>query len=217
MNSDSIDKIVTKYFAALTWSPFSYKKKTYKPKLLKVSPLLLRDYTCPPQCGGCCFKFTLDYIPGEDMPKGVQKRTIEFDGRGVDVWSDLQVGNTGSRCRHLLVDGRCGIYPKRPFSCDFELIRVLEGPDSFLLTQKLFGRGWSYPRVDGGTGALCEMLDVNSKGAHEVHRKLGRLQAWAEHFWLPTRIPTVMEIIERGHLREQVTLFHSYVRIGFGL
>lgn len=203
MQNDSVDKIIERYFATVAKKPFSYKGKTFQPKPLNVSPLLLRDYTCPPGCGGCCFKFTLDYLPSEEKPEGVVKRHVEFNGRSVEIWSDAQEANDTNRCRYLLRDGRCGTYLVRPFSCDFELIRVLTNEDPVrpnILTQKLFGRGWSYARTDGGKGAKCEMLPVSEKSVKEVIRKLKRLQDWASHFKCVTWVPEIIQLVESGHL-----------------
>lgn len=223
MQIDSIDKIVTRYFAAVTRIPFTYNGVRYEPKTLRVSPLLLRDYTCPPGCGGCCFKFTLDYLPFEDKPEGVKRRTIDFNGRQIEIWTDPQLANETSRCRHLQPkDGRCGIYPFRPFTCDFELIRTLHSEDPKIpnsLTQKLFGRGWSYPRVDGGKGALCEMTPVTEKSIAEVIRKLNRLKRWADHFGLDTWAPNLIKIVENGFLAtaRRPVIFKPKPRLGFGL
>ena len=228
LHNDSLDKIITRYFATVTREPFSYNDKLYTPRPLKISPLLLRDYTCPPGCGGCCFKFTLDYLPTEGRPTGAKQRWVEFSGRSVEIWSDAQAANETNRCRHLEPGtGRCGIYAIRPFSCDFELIRTLQpveiGSDEYrpnILTQKLFGRGWSYPRVDGGKGALCEMLPASEHSIKEVLRKLGRLQQWANHFKLSTWVPNIVKLVKTGALQRSghhIVLSNTMPEIGFGL
>ena len=221
LHNDSIDKIVSRYFATVTRESFTYKGVKYHPKTLKVSPLLLRDYTCPPMCGGCCFKFTLDYLPSEDKPDGVVKRVVEFNGRRVEIWTDSQFANDTTRCRYLQRQtGRCGIYSVRPFTCDFELIRTLSSENDAdkpnTLTQKLFGRGWSYPRVDGGKGALCEMTPVSPKSVAEVIRKLKRLAAWTDYFWLDTWLPELVKIIEQGRLTRPIAFYPKEAK-GFGL
>lgn len=204
LHNDSVDKIVERYFAAVTRVPFVYKGKEYLPKPLKVSPLLLRDYTCPVGCGGCCFKFTLDYLPDDPRPTALERRMVEFNGRPIAIYTDTQTDNDGPRCKHLTREGRCGIHGKHPFSCDFELIRTLAFEDADrpnVLTQKLFGRGWSYQRADGGKGALCEMLDVTPKSIMEVVRKLERLKKWTDHFKLKdTWLPEIIRLINNGTL-----------------
>lgn len=197
---DSVDKIVTCYFAVLARRPFVYKGRVFKPKPVRVSPALLRGYTCPVGCGGCCPRFSLDYLPDEEHPSGVLPRAIAFDGRAVLVYSDLQVDHNEHHCRNLRkVDGRCGIYPVRPFSCDFELIRTLlasstDRPNT--LTQKLFGRGWAMLRVDDERGALCEMTPADHASVDDVVRKLQRFQQWADHFGVDTWVPDLINRLE---------------------
>lgn len=209
MNADSVDKIVTRYFACLTRAPFTYKGKEYLPKPVTVSPLLLRGYTCPEGCGACCLKFSLDYLPSEDRPKGCAPRCIDFNNKEVVVYTDFQPNNDGTYCRHLRrEDGRCGIYPVRPFSCDFELIRPLifkeeTRPNS--LTQKLYGRQWNMPRVDGERGGLCEMTPVTQETRTEVVRKLKRLRLWEEHFGVVSWTGDIIALIEAKLLTSDVT------------
>lgn len=222
MQNDSTDKIIERYFSTVAREAFTYRGKRFVPKQLKVSPLLLRDYSCPSGCGGCCFKFTLDYLPTDPMPKeGLIKRFVEFSDRQVPIYTDFQHENETNRCRYLMKDGRCGNYPTRPFTCDFELIRTLQAeqedsPRPNVLTQKLFGRGWSYQRTDGGKGALCEMKPVSPKSVAEVIRKLKRLQQWTDHFRLKTWTPDLISLIERGHL-DRAIVFDPKQNAGFGL
>lgn len=200
--TDSIDKIVNTYFACVTNTKFEYKGATYEPQALRVSPMLLRDFTCPAGCGGCCPRFSLDFLPGEDRPENTKERAIEFNGKFVRVFSDKQDDHDGIKCKNLnLQDGRCGIYTHRPFSCDFELIRFLVSGNpekrKNQMTQKLFGRGWNMLRVDGERGALCEMTPPDIKSVSEVKRKLKRLKMWTDYFGVvDTKVPKVLEWIE---------------------
>lgn len=199
---DSVDKVVMTYFSCMTNVPFTYKGITYEPRELRVSPMLLRDFTCPEGCGGCCPRFSLDYLPGEAMPHNTKERVVEFDGRGIVLYSDMQNDHNSVKCRNLnWENGRCGIYTHRPFSCDFELIRFLVSGDPSKrknqLTQKLFGRGWNMLRVDHERGALCEMTPVTNASIAEVKRKLNRLKSWTEYFGLvDTKVQSVLNWIE---------------------
>lgn len=207
MHNDSVDKIITRYFATVAREPFTYEGKEFKPKPLKVSPLLLRGYTCPPMCGGCCLRFSLDYLPSEPQPKNLVKRTVTFNGKLFTIHSDLQEENESRNCKYLMKDGRCANYPTRPFTCDFELIRTLqfESDDRpHVLTQKLYGRGWSYERVDGGKGALCEMTPVTQETRDDVIRKLERLKKWTDYFHLKTWLPEVIKLIQTNRLQSQI-------------
>lgn len=197
MKADSVDKVVMQYFGAVTARQFIYKDVTYGVPRLTVSPLLLRGYTCPMGCGGCCPRFSLDYLPGEDQPRGTRPRTVRFNGYEVIIWSDTQEDHDSPRCRNLRQeDGRCGIHVRRPFSCDFELIRFMSRPGTAHMSQRLFSRGWNMKRTDGGQGAKCEMLPADPETVADVIRKLGRLTEWAQHFGIPTRVPRIIDWIE---------------------
>lgn len=186
MASDSIDKIVIGYFAKLTKSPFTYKNKTYIPKNLRVSPDIFRGYTCPAKCGGCCPKFSLDYLPFEEKPYDLIERYIDINGKKYKIWSDLQEENLSAKCKNLNREtGRCNIHKKHPFSCDFELIRFLQFEKSSRpnqLTTRLFGRGWKMTRISGERGALCEILPITDETKKDVMRKIQRLKMWCEYF-----------------------------------
>ncbi|MHC1763741.1 MAG: YkgJ family cysteine cluster protein [Verrucomicrobiia bacterium] len=204
MHNDSVEKILERYFATVTRQPFRFRGTEYRPKPLKVSPLLLRGFTCPENCSGCCMKFTLDYLPSEEKPEGLTERMIEFNGNSYPIWTDAQKDNPEEWCRHSnRTNGRCSIYSVRPFSCDFELIRTFQyaGDKPNVLTQQLFGRGHSYQRVHGEKGALCEMLPPNETTVAAVVRKLERLKAWTDYFGLnDTWIPKILAIIKAGAL-----------------
>lgn len=184
--SDSLDKIVLAYFAAVTTHPFVWHSTRVEPKAMKFGPALLRGFTCPAGCGGCCPKFTLDYLPQEPAkPFGVTPRVVEFDGRPVRLFSDMQPDNDTDRCRNLnLGTGRCGIHGKQPFSCDFELIRFFQHDTHWTVREALFGRGWNMRRTNGGRGALCTITDADAATAQDVARRLDRLTLWADHFGL---------------------------------
>jgi hypothetical protein len=192
---DTLDKIVATYFAAVTAEPFTYRGKQYTPMTLHVSPLLLRGFTCPSECGGCCPRFTLDWLPSEPRPDGVRRRSVMLNGNSIPVYTIIQGAEPDRHyCNYLLEpSGRCGIHGKHPFSCDFELIRIsMHSGNTARLNTRLFGRGWSYLRVDGGTGAKCSITPATEDTATDAIRKLERLMQWSDHFKLKTRIPTII-------------------------
>lgn len=184
--NDSIDKIV-KYFSACTTVPFTYKKRQILPKELIVSPLLFRGFKCPENCGACCPVFSLDYLPEEPRPEIAIPREIHLNETKKRIWSVLQTENQNHHC--LFVDmknARCLNHPKRPFSCDFELVRFLQYKNHFRLTQQPFGRAWALTKVDGSEGAACIIDSSPSKEASEdALRKLNRLRDWMIYFGLP--------------------------------
>lgn len=196
---DSIDKIVTVYLASVCSEPFTYKGVKYTSRPVTVSPLIFRGFTCPAHCGGCCPRFTLDYLPSEAAPYPLQQREIPIDNRLVKVLSDMQETNPNHHCKNLeRITGRCLIHGKHPFSCDFELIRFISFRRKISLTQKLFGRGWAMKRVDGKRGALCQMIEPDEYSVAEVVRKLKRLKQWADYFGIKTRLDIIINWARNG-------------------
>lgn len=194
--TDSIDKIIQVYFASVNLDSFTYKGRTFIVKPLYVSPNILRGFTCPIGCGGCCPRFSLDYLPMEEKPDNATARKIKIDDREVEIFSDLQEDHQDHFCRNLnKTDGRCGIYLKRPFSCDFELIRFFQSDDSTRVSQQLFGRGWQFLRIDDGRGAKCEITPADQETTKETIRKLKRLETWTHHFGISTKVPRILDWI----------------------
>lgn len=191
---DSVDKIIQSYVAAVCAAPFEYKGHVYEVPSLHVSPLMLRGFTCPEGCGGCCPVFSLDYLPSEKHPYELHYREVLVNGVACAIYSDLQAGVEGPHCANLRKhDGRCGIHGAHPFSCDFELIRFLEYSGEFRAVTRLYGRGWNMLRVDGQRGALCTITPCSQDAVDEVVRKLQRLAQWCEHFGVPHRINLIVQ------------------------
>ena len=201
-HNDSIDKIVSSYFQVIAKEVFTYKNKTYQPKALRISPNLVRGFTCPPNCGACCPVFSLDYLPLEVQPAGVLKRKVSFNGHEIVLYSDLQKYNHGRHCSKIdMITARCEIHGNQPFSCDFELIRtgVFADPNSpNVIGQRLYGRAWALTKCDGSKGALCEMTPSDATSISEVRRKIVRLQQWADHFHLSNWCPEILEWVDAG-------------------
>jgi hypothetical protein len=204
---DTLEKIVGVYLAGVCDEPFVYEGRRYEPKPLIVSPLLLRGHTCPAMCGACCGNFSLDYLPSEDAPKETSVRRISISGRTADVFSDRQHDVSDRWCRNLEREtGRCRIYEHRPMACDFELLRFLLYEDRVLLIQKLYGRAWAMHRLDGGLGTRCEMLPKDPERVSAVIRKLRRLEDWANHLRITTRILKIIHWIETDNCESPLRL-----------
>lgn len=213
LHVDSVDKIIETYFALVTIRAFTFKGSTYRLRQLQVSPGLFNEFQCPAGCGGCCKKFSLDYLPEpiETHPYRLKARTIEFDGHTVTVYSDQQRSNTGDMCRNLdHANGRCTIHGVHPFSCDFEVIKFFTSNSPTRLprlTQQAYPRGWSYDRTDGTKGgAKCLRLGKTepanqsnpSHTVNEVVRRLKRLKDWTDHFGIETKLPAVIAWTQQG-------------------
>lgn len=201
---DSLQKVVDVYFASVAAEPFTFAGNEYLPKKIKVSPSLLRGFSCVENCGACCRDFTLDFLPSEKEAwhpndDHIQLRIVNFSGRDVEMYTDWNLENPVDkfnkiRCKHLnMNNGRCGIHMRHPLSCDFELLRFFVSKDSVRLGHQLFGRGWNMQRVtDGERGALCSMLDRTEEDRQDSIRKLERLKGWTDHFGLKTHLETII-------------------------
>src|ERR1700733_5042216 len=101
---DSIDKIVESYFAVVTNEDFEYKGKIFTKRPLVVSTNIFRGFTCPIRCGGCCPRFSLDYLPIEERPYVMPARRIVFNANEIIIHSDLQEDNSNHHCKNLIMD-----------------------------------------------------------------------------------------------------------------
>lgn len=231
---DSVDKVVQRYFACVTLERFEYKGVTYEPKPLKVSSgIFTRRMTCVLKCGACCSKFTLDWLPSESeklesIKFRLSRRLVSFNGRSIEVLSDVQSDNGEYHCRNLnKVNAACDIHPFNPLSCDFEPLRFSQrvdetSPEPNHFTNRPFGRGWQMKRFDGEKGAMCEWRDDLKKDSEwnkEVVRKLRRLQDWSDHFGVRTVIPEVIVWLNSGPHPNSLLVGASVERRseGFGL
>lgn len=198
-HTDTFGKIVG-YFAMVTKDPFVYNGKIHCPKPLRVSPDIARGYTCPEKCGGCCPRFSLDYLMSEDRPGGCTARQATLNSVTVTIMSDRQTHNTDHHCKYLNQEsGRCLIHERNPFSCDFELIRFAKFASNARpnqVTTRLFGRGWQLLKVNGERGASCEILPVTDESRAHTIRKLKRLERWAREFGLNTKVKDIIKWLE---------------------
>src|SRR5687768_2980049 len=105
MPMDSAEKVFTSYFPAVTKKPFTFKKVTYQPQPLRVSPQIFRGFECKENCGGCCRKFSLDFIPTEKLPEGytgLKERTVVVNGKNFILLTDPNEDGTDDYyCKHL--------------------------------------------------------------------------------------------------------------------
>ena len=191
---DSMDKVVGTYFTAVTRQPFTYKNRVYAPKPLYVAPSFFHEYRCVLNCGGCCPRFSLDYLPTDPRPESLTaRRSVIVNGKEIQIFSHVQKPEaSATHCDHYQ-EGVCKIHGLQPFSCDFETLRFVHFKDKTWLGVRPFGRGWNMLRGDGKRGALCEFPRVPTEFAKlEGIRKLKRLKEWTDAFELPTYLPEVI-------------------------
>jgi len=204
LHSDTLDKVFGTYFALVCAEPFTYKGRKYEPSGLQVSPMIFRELDCPANCGACCYKFTLDYLPHEPRPMNhhMEERLVSVSGKVYKVVSDLQDDRKGKHfCRHVKQeDGRCSVHGWHPFSCDFEVLRFLTRKEGSLnvLTNMCFTRGWKMTKVDGTRGILCSMSDFTRDAIPSAVHKLNRLKEWMEYFEVPHKLDKIIAWVECG-------------------
>jgi len=175
---------------------------------VQLSKNFFRDYSCPPKCGGCCPRFSLDYFEGsqrwEDFKKQYPDQVKHFTRREVDgvaIWSDLQKDHDDYHCKHLnKEDGRCGIHKANPFSCEFELNKFITFKEKkkSILINKLFGRGWNLKRIDGERGALCEMLPYKHEKTVRDVELLEELEWISDRFGVVTKLTPITKFIREN-------------------
>lgn len=204
MFNNSLDKVVLTYFRTFAQDTFEYNgQEVTPPPSTVISPLLWRGFTCPEMCGGCCPRFSLVYLPQEDRPYDMPEKSYSFNGNQVVFREDSQTDHNDHYCRNLKKDdGRCGIHGKQPFSCDFELIRIVASKERSWVGTRLFGRGWAFKTVDGGKGAKCTITEVDDSSRSDVLRKLRRLRQWMDYCGIKN---SLQQVIAHGSSSEWAT------------
>ena len=213
---DSIMK-VAHYLAMIAEEPFTFDGVQFVPPgRLAVSPTFWRDYTCPPNCGGCCRAFSMDYWTWEypaflDTYPAVAEQfgaySVAVNGCEFVYYSNRGVARSRFKsklyCQFLdPVSGRCSIHDFSPFSCQFELNKLQFFPkrDLCFLGKKVFRNGWQFRRVDGGVGALCAMVPISAETVEVVKRRdiplLRRLAEMADRFGIGHSGEKLIEYLE---------------------
>lgn len=205
-NRDSFDKIISTYFVGLAKESFIYNGKQYDPpESLVLSKSFYKKDNCVEFCGGCCSRFSLDYLPSEKQAiKNVKlvKRIVHFNNKKFKLFSDLQIDHAAHHCRYMSKkNGYCDIHNHSPLSCDFELLRIIhyQSSNKIALMNKMYGRGWNMLQYDEKErGAKCYFTD--DFDLKEMTRKLLRLEDWFKHFKIKSHIPLILELIKHGYI-----------------
>lgn len=206
--TNSIDKIVGTYFAAVSRAPFTYKGVVYAPRPLRVYPSIVRSHDCPPDCAACCQIFTLDYLPDEEKPANARPEWIEFNGSRYLIHRISPESTAASHCQYVGAHARCEIHGTHPFSCDFEPVRVEIGVvrNYNMMGVEHYGRKQAFTRITGESDVLCVFGPPTSESISDVVRKLRRLKDWTDHFQLTdTWIPDILEYIEDGQWARDIS------------
>lgn len=171
-------------------------------KEVQLSPKFFRSYQCTKKCCACCPKFSLDYFEGPrwegfkarypDKLKFFQKRVLN----GVQIYSDFQEDNKNYFCRFLdLTTGKCTIQDYKPFSCNFEIIKISKLKGGGILIKKKFSRGWNLKRLNGQKGAQCKILPFNYSEFLEDLNLLRELNVISTQFGIKTKLPSIINFL----------------------
>lgn len=206
MYNDSVNKIFETYIGQIVKKETEILGVVYQPRNIYVGLNVFRDVGCPSDCGGCCSRFSLDYIEPEAKPAG-----IELEERIVEGKSVFSYNHTPDKEKHYcdminLIDGRCKIHGFQPFSCDFELLRFRNFQTEVRISTSLYGRCWNLLRVDGVRGGLCQISDIDKKHKGEVMRKMLRLKQWIDYFGFETRIDDIIEYVDEARLEKPLRI-----------
>jgi len=204
---DSFDKIVS-YIQVVAKDSFEFNSEVIKPpKRLFISKTFFRDFNCVEKCGACCPKFSLDYLNGTDRAElrlnknsnNLEERIVKLNGKEVKIYSDMQKGNDDFFCRHLDKEtGRCKIHGIHPFSCDFEIRKLLFFPSKnrALIMKKTFPRGWAMKNVRGTKGVFCKLIKSSKESINKDIELLKELDKIASLFNIETWIPKIVNLLE---------------------
>ena len=212
VQQDSVLKLAH-YVAMIATAPFDCAGQAFNPpRDLAISPTFWRDYTCPEGCGGCCRAFSMDFNMAEferfsvvypALIKQFRTREIVINGTRQVYYSNLHTAQARYRaklyCAFLDTQGRCTIHDYSPFTCQFELNKLQFFPkrDRAILGKKVYRNGWRYQRVDGGRGALCEMIAVSAQTVATVLRRdvplIARLASYADDWGVAHRGAAVLQ------------------------
>ena len=188
-----MDRMVTKYFAAVAKCPFLYKDQLIYIKPLVVSTLIFRELECPELCGACCRNdgSGLTYLPAEPKPAAaINIANISINNTIFPLYYDVQP--SWNYCWNLDDKGRCKIYPLRPFACDLPPIQVTSYKTHNVISGRKLGRGHTLMKIDGEKGILTQLHPPTATSVNDVIRKLWRLKQWVDYFELPNWLPDII-------------------------
>jgi hypothetical protein len=167
-----------------------YLKELDKP-LLIVLPSFFQKYKCPHDCGGCCGKFSKDFLEKEfyQFAKLYPEQASLFEKRQTDneltvytFQEKVDSTNTKREICEFFAKGRCSIHRLNPFSCSFELNKVRQLEQVNLVQDytnlgKAFYRDLSMTTYEGKP-LKCYFEEYSEEGKQEDLEVLQRLQEY---------------------------------------
>lgn len=195
MPKDSLEKIFESYILPIVRVPTKYKNKVYEPldKII-ISHLIFKEIKCVKNCGACCLKYSMDFLPKEKKPDiELSKRVFE----NKEVYTFKENGKNERYCDLMdIKSGLCSIHDLKPFSCDFEMVRfkTYKKDKTVYIGNYPYGRAWNMLNINGERGALCIKSDDYTKECKaDVIRKFERLKMYIDYFEVNTYIDLIIK------------------------
>jgi len=187
-NRDSTDKVLAQCAALSTGND------------VVLSANFWREYHCPLGCGGCCYAFTLDYLPKEwdafsalyPEVAGAGKARMVRKKKIMSIFPQKK-----KMCGFLdEIHGACLIHKSNPLSCELELIKVKRIKEKVYLTKAPYARAWAMKTIEGNS-IQCSFSTFSEKQLfHNDIPALGRLLRWANYFNIATHLPDILQAIQ---------------------
>lgn len=194
MNFDSQDKVLV-FLQGLCSRPIMYKGRALAVHPLKVSPRLFQRVVCPGDCGACCnLVYTKDWLPTQPHPKDVIMRQVSVDGHRFPILTHV---DDTRPCGYIDSQSRCTIHTMNPLACRLPLCHMMLFRDRYVLTTRIYGRGWALTRGNGVKGALCKLETTNA--VPHLVKLFEELFLYADHYKVKLdRAKQVMDYIVKG-------------------
>jgi len=205
MYTDSVSKNIAQ-LAVVADAPIAYNNNVLMPPdTLAISQTFWRSYKCKLGCGGCCFNFSIDWLPNEwecardtypFLEQIVTRRDVMVNGAPREIFSILPAKHL-KICQFLnTTDGCCEIHQVLPYSCHAELIKFrIIGKRGYIMKTS-YGRAWQMRRVVDGGPVLCEFCQFSlDQLVNNDIPVMKQLENWASYFGISTYLPKVIEVL----------------------
>jgi len=193
---DSFEKIISQ-LALVSTRGIRYNNNLLENcEQIIISPSFWRNYVCPSQCGGCCFAFSLDYIPSEARPNAAKERCVDVNGtqkKIFSIWPSTKI----KWCAYVdRCTGLCKIHKLRPLSCKIEPIKIRKIKQVVYIMKGPYGRSWQLKRITDGGPVLCDFVEFDKVQLLENDVIVfNQLLEWALYLDIDTCIPIIIDLL----------------------
>lgn len=202
---DSMDKLA-RQIAIVAKDNFVFNGKQHNvPMEVAISGTFWRRYICHPECGGCCSRVSLEWLPDEwesvcaeySVKHLGRVRTLNINGTDKEVFSIDQPRDV-VRCR-FFGKGNCTVHKFNPLSCQIELIKFKRIKDKGYILKAPYGRGWQMKTYTGAP-ILCEFAPFSEEQflGNDIP-VLRRMLRWSNYLEIDTHLPYIIDMLLDMH------------------